>query len=839
MKYFIPLVLLLYIPAARADLIAHYDFSDGNLYDNEISNNYTLSEKKSKGSSARVTRGKVDGISTAIIPQKKRGQNHFAWLETEAGLAPEDFTVSFWFYTDKVNQGGDYSGLFASGSSFQRGNWQLHSNASKKGRIAFMDGSNKKFEPGKLHKAKKWYHLIIRKDSDAPDKHTTVYLTQQGKPLGAPVYTSGDNTATLSAFRFGINRVSNQSYGMHLANIRIYDDSNVSLKALLKDGPSGTGIKKQPKKTPTVISSFSANDLYVGPDTPVTLSWDVENATTLNITPNIGDVTQLSENGTGSKTVRIKETTTFTLTAGKGKSTNTKKKSVTVKVGPDRPNIVVFLVDDMGPQDTSVAFNVDPDGKPIQYNFNSFYQTPNMETLASTGMRFTTAYAHAVCSPSRCSLITGRNSARHAVTDWVNANDRGSPPNWRYAGLDTTDVTLPTQLRAAGYRTIHVGKAHFSLPEVKPEQLGFDINIGGTNAGTPHGGYINNPGYKGLPGLEDYDGSEFLTRALTREAKKAITNAAKDGVPFYLNMCYYAVHTPFTTNPEATGDYSRAVSKKHKQFATMIEGVDISVGEIHQKLIELGIAENTLILFLSDNGSDSPATTSNDLPKDDFSDWPMRGKKATKWEGGCRIPLIACWGKTAPNTVFQKAVPITNNSIETDIVSAWDLPVTILDIVGVPPMKDFGEDGYSLVPYLKGIPGNHRPQEIVFHYPHSHRSKFYSWIRIDDLKLIYNFKDNSHQLYNLASDPTESTNLASSQPDTTMMMARALAEKLDATWGPSGVLLPIIDSSAPEGNVVSIPHSPSVDIDQDGLPDNTEDANSNGLVDVGETSPDN
>jgi hypothetical protein len=140
---------------------------------------------------------------------------------------------------------------------------------------------------------------------------------------------------------------------------------------------------------------------------------------------------------------------------------------------------------------------------------------------------------------------------------------------------------------------------------------------------------------------------------------------------------------------------------------------------------------------------------------------------------------------------------------------------------------------------LAGTPGIHRPQEVVIHYPHNHRSDFFSLIRQGDMKLIYNYQNNSHQLYNLATDPTESSDLAVSQPETATRMARALAQRLDATWGPWGVLKPTIATTAPNGNVVSIPNNPTVDVDADGLADTIEDPDLDGLVDLNETDPDN
>jgi arylsulfatase A-like enzyme len=507
-----------------------------------------------------------------------------------------------------------------------------------------------------------------------------------------------------------------------------------------------------------------------------------------------------------------------------------------------QPNIVIFLVDDMGIHDTSVPFLLNGSGQPTSYNFNNFYQTPNMETLASQGLRFTTAYAQTVCSPTRVGLLTGRTSARHGVTDWVNSDDPGSPTNWRIDGMTESEPTLPKELQSAGYRTIHIGKGHLAKAPVDIKNLGFDVNVAGTQYGRP-ASYTGNYGQGDIlavPHLEAYHNTgTFLTKALSLEASAQIENAVNAGIPFFLQMSFYAVHSPFTTNPDATGDYSTAVSSDHAKYATMIEGMDIAIGDIRQKLIDLNVAEDTLIIFLGDNGPDSPATTDNGLPLGSFSDWPMRGKKATKWEGGARVPLIATWAVPNANNSLQQALPIPANSIETDIVTTWDIPATLLDFVGLSVPVSFGEDSHSLLPYLAGTPGTHRPQEIAVHYPHEHRSDFFSWIRQGDMKLIYNFQNNTHELYNLAADPTESTNLAASQAATAMALIRRLAQMLDDEWGPYGVMLPTISSSAPAGNVVSIPDDAGIDLDNDGIDDRDEDPNLNGLVDPGETDPDN
>jgi arylsulfatase A-like enzyme len=668
------------------------------------------------------------------------------------------------------------------------------------------------------------YSVIIYGDSNATGRTMNYTVDDGTTSVTKTIQDSGTFSGT---FEDGVNFVS--FTGLTGTSLTITGNPGAGDS---RSAVNGLILLPGTLPVPPEIVSFTASDHYVTPGSSVILNWVVTGADTLTLDPGALDVI-----GTTSTSVTVNETTTYTLTATNADGDTTA--TVRVGAGPPRPNLLVFLVDDMGPHDTSVPFNQDAGGNPVAYNFNSFYQTPNMESLAASGMRFTSAYAQSVCSPTRCGIMTGRNSARHAVTDWVGSTVAGSPANWRSAGIDGTDTTLPKLLQSGGYRTIHVGKAHFANSSVNVTDLGFDVNVAGSHWGHPWSGYIGTPAYGGMPGMGAYDGSLFLTNALTIEANQALEDAVDDGTPFFLHMAFYAVHAPFTTNPDATGDYSAATGSTHTKFATMIEGMDIAVGQIRQKLVDLGVAEDTLIVFLGDNGSDSPALSQDGLPSGIYNDFPMRGKKGSKWEGGIRVPFIATWAAADGANSFQQAIPIPADSIETDIVTSWDLSATLLDVAGLPGTTDFGEDSHSIVPYFRGTPGSHRPQEVIIHYPHNHRSDFFSLIRQGDMKLIYNYQSNTHQLYNLAADPTESNNLAAAQPETVMRMARALAQGLDATWGARGPLIPTISTTAPNGNVVSIPDNPGVDVDDDGLADTTEDPDLDGLVDPGETDPDN
>ncbi|MDW3194284.1 MAG: sulfatase-like hydrolase/transferase [Cytophagales bacterium] len=212
------------------------------------------------------------------------------------------------------------------------------------------------------------------------------------------------------------------------------------------------------------------------------------------------------------------------------------------------PNIIVFLVDDMGLMDTSVPFLVDSLGNPVQYPLNDFYRTPHMEQLAAQGVRFTNFYAHSVCSPTRASILTGQNAARHGTTNWIRSesNNRTAfgPTGWNWTGLTKNSVTLPRILQQAGYATIHIGKAHFGPFDSDgedPLNLGFDINVAGSSIGHP-GSYYGADGYghikgqkeRAVPGLEAYHGQDiFLTEALTLEAKAALTKVAKEKKSFF------------------------------------------------------------------------------------------------------------------------------------------------------------------------------------------------------------------------------------------------------------------------------------------------------------------
>ncbi len=465
----------------------------------------------------------------------------------------------------------------------------------------------------------------------------------------------------------------------------------------------------------------------------------------------------------------------------------------------NQPNIVVFLVDDMGVMDTSLPFLTDESGQPKRYPLNNFYRTPNMVRLAKNGIRFNNFYAMSVCSPTRISIMTGQNAVRHHTTNWINPerNNRGpfGPPEWNWEGLKKNNVTLPGLLRTAGYQTIHVGKGHFGAKEfvgADPANLGFDINVAGASFGAPASYYgMKNYGNgkkkarHAVPHLEKYHGTDtFLTEALTIEANARLSRAVEQGKPFYLYMAHYAVHAPFNSDPRFADHYKDSGKPKRAQaFATLIEGMDKSLGDILDHIEKLGVAENTLIFFLGDNGSDAPLGHQHAVA----CAAPLRGKKGAHYEGGMRVPFIAAWAKVNPDNPYQKRLPIAVASVQPQQAAVQDLFPTILNLTNVSVPEKHVVDGKSLATLLTGKKDSSREEIFLMHYPHSpHRSNYFTCYRHGDWKVIYHYfpseeSENSHyQLYNLANDPFESTNLAQKEPQKLRQMMQELIAAMES-----------------------------------------------------------
>jgi len=450
---------------------------------------------------------------------------------------------------------------------------------------------------------------------------------------------------------------------------------------------------------------------------------------------------------------------------------------------PDKANILFFLVDDMGWQETSVPFWNETT------RLNKRYHTPGMEKLASEGMKFTQAYACPLCSPTRVSLMTGMNAARHQVTNWTLRKDKSPDvphksleiPRWNMNGISPEPgmgntlvaKTLPMYLKEAGYTTIHVGKAHWGAegtPGANPLNLGFDVNVAGHCAGGPGSYYAkynfsaawrSNDLIWDVPGLEKYHGTEInLTEALTLEAMNEMEKATRTGKPFYLYMSHYAVHAPWEKDERFFKKYAdMGLNEMEATLASMIGSMDKSLGDIMEKIRELGIEQNTIILFMSDNGS--PSQCPRNLP--------LRGWKISPYEGGIRVPLIVKWpGITKPGSVCSQPVIIE------------DVFPSLLELAGI---KHFAQpagevDGVSFVPLLKGKRKNHGERQFFWHFPHHYGFEPYSVIREGDMKLIYWYKDSRTELYNIRLDISESDNLAVSESRITGKLSRELGNYL-------------------------------------------------------------
>ena len=460
------------------------------------------------------------------------------------------------------------------------------------------------------------------------------------------------------------------------------------------------------------------------------------------------------------------------------------------------PNIVLFLVDDLGWQDTSVPFyeSITP--------LNERFHTPNMERLADQGMKFTNAYAACVCSPSRISLMTGMNAARHRVTNWTLKKDVKSdgsdpiiqPPDWNYNGLNTklginntvTATNLPSLLQQGGYFTIHVGKAHFAAidtPCADPLNCGFDVNIAGHAAGAP--GSYNGKTYFGnhpngkpkgnwsVPGLEKYHGQDInLTEVLTRESLNVLDTVIRKDQPFYLYLSHYTVHTPIQADHRYLEKYlNRGLDTIEARYASMVEGMDKSLGDVMDYLEKMNLADETVILFMSDNGGLSAVARSGEKHKHNA---PLASGKGSAYEGGVREPMIVSWPKkVAPATVSHQPLIIE------------DFFPTILEISGQDDIHLAQEvDGKSFLDVLKNsdtAPDVERP--LFWHYPNIWGPKgdgigAYSAIRKGKWKLIYFHKDSSFELYNLEEDIGESNNLFSEELETSSFLSKTLSEYL-------------------------------------------------------------
>lgn len=467
------------------------------------------------------------------------------------------------------------------------------------------------------------------------------------------------------------------------------------------------------------------------------------------------------------------------------------KKSVS-----SRPNIVVFLVDDMGWQDTSEPFWTK------KTELNKKYHTPNMERLAREGMKFTNAYATPVCTPSRVSMLTGMNVTQHGVTNWTSPrkdenseskDDQMKPMVWNMNGLSSVPnspntiyaTPFPQLLKDAGYFTVHVGKAHWGpmgTTGVNPYNLGFMVNVSGHSAGHPQS-YLANENYGNIPGktsvqavpdLEEYYGSDtFLTEALTKEAIKAIEFPIKNKQPFFLNMSHYAVHIPIMGDTRFLQKYIDAgMDPIEAKYASMLEGMDKSLGDLMDYFNKKGVDKNTIILFMSDNGGLSVVPPRGGI--ENTHNLPLKSGKGSVYEGGIREPMIVKWpGVVKPATVANQYVIIE------------DFFPTILQMAQVKNYKTIQTvDGQSFIPILKNPNYTDNNRFLIWHSPHNWRGvdglgiNYFSAIRKGDWKLVYSMRTGKKELYNLSQDIQENNNLSAANPEMVTQLSSILSNVL-------------------------------------------------------------
>ena len=429
-------------------------------------------------------------------------------------------------------------------------------------------------------------------------------------------------------------------------------------------------------------------------------------------------------------------------------------------------NVVFFLIDDMGWTDVGCYGS-------------GYYETPNIDRLAGQGMKFTDAYASCcVCSPTRASILTGKYPGRlhitHAIPIQGAKRLKGPLPliEATYTkNLPLEEVTIAEALKDAGYVSASIGKWHVCWDKgFYPEDQGFDLNVGGNNMGNPGNYFYPYQGAWRMTAkhpltrwntLPDGKPGEYLTDRLTDEAI-AMIDKNRDR-PFFLYLSHYAVHSPLQAKKGMIEKYRKKPATKHHKnptYAAMIESVDQSVGRVMKKLEDLGITEQTVVIFTSDNGGAGRVTSAH----------PLRGNKGNFHEGGIRVPLIVKWpGVVKPGSECR--VPV----ISTDFYP------TILEMAGLPPRTEQHVDGESIVP-LRKHDGDLKRDALYWHYPnyigagHPNPARPCSVIRKGDWKLIESLEDRHVELYNLKEDLGEKNDLASRMPEKAKELGRMLQQ---------------------------------------------------------------
>ena len=423
-----------------------------------------------------------------------------------------------------------------------------------------------------------------------------------------------------------------------------------------------------------------------------------------------------------------------------------------------KTNVVFILVDDLGWTDLGCYGS-------------TFYETPNIDKFASQSITFTSAYVpNPVCSPTRASILTGKYPSRIGITDWIPGSD---PRDRKFLGpkdfdrLSLGETTIAEALKVYNYKTFFAGKWHLGGKDYYPENQGFDINIGGHHRGSPPGGYyspFNNPK------LSDGEVGQYLTDRLTTESIQFLEKNKAD--PFLLYLSFYTVHTPIQPNKRHVLKFEEkrkklkdsipikvkegagytVLNQSNADYASMVYSLDENIGRILNKLEELKLMENTLIIFTSDNGGLSTLQSQSwDGPT---SVKPLRGGKGWIYEGGIRVPLII------KNPGSKKGL-----KIDTPVIS-MDFYPTILDVLQLELKPEQHMDGISLKPLLENQEKN--IHDILFwDYPHYHGSGWTpgSAVRKGEWKLIYFYEEDRYELYNIRHDTAELYDMSDKYPE--------------------------------------------------------------------------
>ena len=442
----------------------------------------------------------------------------------------------------------------------------------------------------------------------------------------------------------------------------------------------------------------------------------------------------------------------------------------------DRPNVIFILADDLGWSDTTL------------YDTTSFYETPNIKRLAKRALLFTNAYtAHPLCSPTRCSIMTGLDPARTGFTSAAGhiadvilekkllsragSNQKVLTPR-SVSRLDTKYTTLAETIKAAGYATGHFGKWHLGKQPYTPLQHGFDVDVPHWWGPGPAGSYVAPWRF---PDELDFDPAipdEHIEDRMAGEAIDFIEG--NKGQPFFLNYWAFSVHAPFDGKQKLIEKYATKANPKNPQrcpvYGAMVESLDDAVGQLLDTLDRLKLSEKTIIVFFSDNGGNMYSRVDGIPPT---SNAPLRGGKATIYEGGTRVPCAVVWpGKTKPGSTTDA------------LLSSTDWYPTLLEMLQIPKPANLQFDGVSQVPTLLGRPGP-RKSLVCFvpnYFPRPDTIPS-TYIRRGPWKLIRFHGDGPQrtdrfELYNLDDDIGESKNLAALHPARVEQMDSEIAEYL-------------------------------------------------------------